>query len=103
MTKIWRLIVAVFSGFFTLALVLAVPVFNQVVSPVLPTLAKFDPYLVAVTYAQTAPQTISEMSTEVTGFATTLMPAWLVYVVFALIAAFGIWIISRAIAGMKRG
>ena len=57
--------------------------------------------LIQATYAQTAPESISEMSSEVTGFANTLMPAWLVYVVFALIAALGIWLIGRAIRAMK--
>lgn len=60
-----------------------------------------DPSLIAYTFAQTAPQTIAEMTTEVTGFATTLIPAWLIYVVFALVAALGIWLIGRAVRAMK--
>jgi len=60
-------------------------------------------WAIQATFAQTAPQTIAEMSSEVSGFATDIMPAWLVYVVFALIASLGIWLISRAIRGMKAG
>lgn len=61
-----------------------------------------DHMLIAYTFAQTAPSTVAEMTTEVTGFANTLMPSWLVYVVFALIAAISIWLIGRAIGAMKR-
>jgi glucan phosphoethanolaminetransferase (alkaline phosphatase superfamily) len=104
LTKLYRLSVAVFAGFFALLLALAVPIFNQVVlTPVSRLAAVADPLLIAYTFAQTAPETIAEMSTEVTGFANTLMPSWLIYVVFALIAALGIWLIQRAISGMKRG
>lgn len=102
-SQLVRLFAAIVGGLSALGAAMAVPVLFQKVSTFVPALAQYNPLLIGYTFAQTAPSTIAEMSTEVTGFANTLMPAWLVYVVFALIAAMGIWLISRAIGSMKRG
>lgn len=61
----------------------------------------FAPWQVQFTYAQTGPTTISEMSTEVSTFATTVMPYWTTYVVGALIFALAAWLIGRFIRAMK--
>jgi len=102
-SKLSRIFAPIGLGIVALATALSFPVLFANVSTYVPSLAQYNPLLIAYTYAQTAPETIAEMSTEVTGFADTLMPAWLVYVVFVLVAALGIWIIARAISGMKRG
>ena len=83
----------------------ALPIFLSAIAPLAPVAAKVaavvNPLLIAVTFAQTAPETIAEMSTEVASFATSVMPAWTMYVVFVLIAAIVVWLISRFIRSMK--
>lgn len=101
-SKIYRLLLGVAGGFLALALALVAPILAQTPAVVraLPTLAK-NGVLISWTFAQTAPATIDEMGTAVTGFATQLVPGWLMYVVFVLIAALAIWLISRALRSMK--
>jgi hypothetical protein len=101
--KIAKLVSAVGGAFLALLGALAFPVIFAQVSSYVPQLSAYNPLLIAYTHAQTAPSTIAEMTTEVTTFANSIMPSWLVYVVFALIAAMGIWLIGRAIHSMKRG
>jgi hypothetical protein len=96
--------VLVLAGFGTVA-ALALPILLSAIAPLTPTLSKVaavvNPLLIATTFAQTAPTTIAEMSTEVSTFATSVMPAWTMYVVFVLIAAIVVWLISRFIRSMK--
>jgi hypothetical protein len=101
--KLSRIGIALGGAVCGLLAALSFPVLMQQVSEYVPQLANVNPMLIAYTFAQTAPQSIGEMTTEVSGFATTIMPAWLVYVVFALVAAMGIWLIGRAVGSMKRG
>lgn len=103
MKKLAKLCFALVGGVVTFILALVLPVLLKTASVVLPAAGRVSDWMIQATFAQTAPQSIAEMSTEVTGFANTIMPAWLVYVVFALIAALGIWIISRSVSSMKRG
>jgi disulfide bond formation protein DsbB len=101
--KLLRLAIPVICAISLLLAVLFVPVLlSASTNPQVERVAQYvNPLLVAYTYAQTAPQTIAEMSTEVDTFATTVMPAWTLYVVFVLIAAIVVWLISRFIRSMK--
>jgi hypothetical protein len=90
---------ASFTGL--LAAFLTLPIVGEIAVKATGVANSVPNWLIQATYAQTGPATIGEMTTEVTGFATTLMPNWLVYVVFALIAGVGIWLIGRAIRAMK--
>jgi hypothetical protein len=101
--RLVKLLSAIGGSLVSLASALAFPVLFAQVSTYVPQLTAYNPLLIAYTFAQTAPTTIAEMTTEVTTFADTIMPSWLVYVVFALVAAVAIWLIGRAIHSMKRG
>lgn len=100
-SKSLKVLSALVGGMVSLMSALVMPVLAQKAATVAPALAKVQDYLIQSTFAQTAPSTISEMSSEVSTMATTIMPGWTMYAIFGLIAALAIWIIARAIRGMK--
>jgi len=101
--RLIRLAAAISGGLAALSLALALPVAFGQISVYVPTLAKYNPLLIAVTFAQTAPSTLPEITAAVTDNATSFLPGYQLYAVFGLLVVFGIFLIVRLISGLRRG
>jgi ABC-type Co2+ transport system permease subunit len=101
--KSLKLALPIFLGLSVAIVAVALPVLSNAVpvAHLSPVARIVSPWQIQATYAQTGPETITEMSEEVANFAVTVMPYWTTYVVAALIFALAAWLIGRFIRAMK--
>jgi len=101
--KFLKLALPLVLGLSVAVVAISIPVLSNAVpvARLSPVAHIVSPWQIQATYAQTGPETITEMSTEVANFAVTVMPYWTTYVVAALIFALAAWLIGRFIRAMK--
>lgn len=102
-SKLFKFAMPLALGLALFGVVMAMPVVNQSMmsldGSIGETAAQIQPWLIDATKAQTA--TVASIASDVDTTLTAWVPDYKTYIVFAIIAALALWLLSRAIRSGK--
>lgn len=98
-SRLLKLASVLAGSLFALFAVMAFPVLLQQSSVLVPQLASVSDLLIASTLAQTA--TVATITTDVSTMLTGILPDWLTFILFAVVAALGAFLFGRFLRSAK--